>query len=139
MEGVVQKFWKTVWHKDWTFLYFPANFEKIISWNSAAIGVEATRRTRENTRSDIARSRISPAVRFPLNKEMVIENQLPSSLVGMRQVYDGVQANGWVGQSRCYQKNDKVRLARSEYARALAEKKNLIKKVKRVKNANELL
>ena len=77
MEGVVQKFWKTLWHKDWTFLYFPANFEKIISWNSAAIGVKATPRTRENTRSDIARSRISPAVRFPLKTTKHTLNREP--------------------------------------------------------------
>ena len=77
---------------------------------------------------------------FSINKEMVIENQLPSSLVGMRQVYDGVQAMGGLDKVVVTKKMiNKVRLARSEYARALAEKKNLIKKVKRVKNANELL
>jgi len=61
---------------------------------------------------------------FSINKEMVIENQLPSSLVGMRQVYDGVQAMGGLDKVVVTKKMiNKVRLARSEYARALEEKK----------------
>lgn len=61
---------------------------------------------------------------FSINKEVVVENQLPRSLIAQRQVYDGVQALGGLKNVEVTKKMIlKMRNARSLYSEALEAQK----------------
>jgi hypothetical protein len=61
---------------------------------------------------------------FSVNKEVIVENQVPKSLVAQRQVYDGVMAAGGLEKVVISkQMINRVRHAKHEYSDALAEQK----------------